>query len=118
MQLSVWEIMFETSGSLSLGTGSFQAYGGTDGGAGTDAAAMLDFVSSQVGSAGGWRFYQFADDEFDSNGRKIGGHQNYISATYDERIRQQGDPLPLPGTLALLGAGLAGLGFARRKPQR
>ena len=54
-----------------------------------------------------WTFYRF-----DSN---CNAGQPGLPRVRRDRQPTVGDPFPLPGTLALFGIGLAGLGLARRK---
>ncbi len=106
MQLAIWEIVFDDG--LSLGAGNLTATGNVNV-VGMAQGYLNDIFSGPQTAAPGWQLYRFTNDL----------QQDYLSATYVEpRSPPQGGPLPLPGTLALLGAGLAGLGFARRKPQR
>jgi hypothetical protein len=105
MQLAIWNILFDND--FTLDSGSFIAYAGTNAGAVSRANQMLAAVNNpNYVLSGQWTLYRF-----------VGSHnQDYLSATY---TRPSGDNgVPLPGTLSLLGAGLAGLGFVRRKAQR
>jgi hypothetical protein len=103
MQLAIWNIIYDTDWTLNSGT--FQA---TDSAAKSAANTMLTNVKAAIDSnallSGEWTLYRFEN---------VGnpGHQDFLSATYASGDRF----LPLPGTLALFGIGLAGLGLARRK---
>jgi hypothetical protein len=106
MQLAVWEIMFEAQEAtygLDLTDGSFKG-DGSDVAAVSEAQAMLTYVQNGMTSVtpaptNSWQFYTYSND----------GKQNYMAARYGAY------DVPLPGTLALFGIGLAGLGLARRK---
>ena len=69
---------------------------------------MLLAVETSNSAPSGWTFYRFLSER---QSRLPLGHLHAPSPDRDSSV-------PLPGTLSLLGAGLAGLGFARRKAQR
>jgi hypothetical protein len=115
MQLAVWEIMFEKNeraggAGLDLDTGNFQDEK-------SDSPETAHYFANdwlndvwtnyQTTAVTNWRFYKFESPN--PTGAGGGTHQNYIAARYGAY------DVPLPGTLALFGIGLAGLGLARRK---
>jgi hypothetical protein len=100
MQLAIWEIWYDND--LALATGNFQATGG-DSATRTQAQTYLNGVAAAPHNNGNWTLYRFENQDA----------QDYLSATYTRTSRE--NKVPLPGTLALLGIGLAGLGVARRQ---
>ncbi len=108
-QLALWEIYFETSaGSFDLTNGTFKSNTGADS-SGTDAqkavaqaGTWLGQINGGAGSATGWTLYTFTNER----------QQDYLSAVYRER--QGGGEVPEPGTLALIGLGIA-FGAMRRR---
>jgi hypothetical protein len=107
MQLAVWEIWYGDDLSLANSADGFYwtGSGGCSGNAVCNRAQqMLSGVANASGPLSGtWNFYQF----------QSAGYQDYLSATYIRAGNEE--RIPLPGTLALFGIGLAGLGLARRK---
>ena len=102
MQLAVWEIWFDDG--LSLSNGLLKATGAPSV-VGTAQTYLDAIASGPQSAAGGWELYRFEN----------ANNQDYLAATYSTRVGGQTSAIPLPGTLALLGIGVAGLGFSRRK---
>jgi hypothetical protein len=102
-QVAVWNIYFD--GDLSLSGGTFQ-WTGASTAVSTAAQALLDQVAAYAGDGYlNWTLYKFESPIPNSTVQQT-GYQNYVSATYK---------VPEPGTLALLGAALAGWGVAGRR---
>jgi hypothetical protein len=62
-----------------------------------------NFKTGNAGPSSNWEFYRYSN----------ASQQDYVAGQYGQRDRDR--DIPLPGTLALFGIGLAGLGLARRK---
>lgn len=95
-QSAVWEILYETSGSYDLASGTFQA---------TSADAATQGYLNSVNWAGlpNFAVTLHVDQLFSRE------HQDFLVTT----------PVPEPSTYALFAAGLAGIGFiARRRSRR
>jgi hypothetical protein len=104
-QVAVWNILFDSD--LSLSGGSFQWVGASSA-VSTAAQALLNQVASYSGTDyANWTLYSFVSPVPGTTDQP--GYQNYISATYN---------VPEPGTLALLGLSLAGLGVAAGRRRR
>lgn len=104
-QVALWNLFLD--GDTSLSAGSFQWVGASTA-VSTAAQAMLNQVASYSGTGyTNWTLYEFVSPAPNSNQRS--GFQNYLSATYQ---------VPEPGSLALLGFALAGLGVAAGRRRR
>ena len=104
-QVAVWNIVFDSD--LDLSAGSFKWTGGSTA-VSTAAQSLLTQVANYSGDGyANWTLYRFVSPI--PNNEQRTGYQNYVSATYK---------VPEPGTLAMLGLALVGLGGAAARRRR
>lgn len=114
-QLAVWELFYDASSSYSLGGGDFKSnIGAKKSGTSAEQAVWqandwLEQLKGGAGSATGWTLYKFTSPT----------HQDYLSAVYrappPPTTTTTARSVPEPGTLAMLGLGIATLGAFRRR---
>jgi len=104
MQLAIWNIIYDADATIA--SNAFRATSSDS----PLADAMLAASLTAVAPADQYTYtlYRFHSETASST---YAYSQDYLAF---ERVKSSRD-LPLPGTLALLGIGLAGLGLARRK---
>jgi hypothetical protein len=102
LQIAIWEIAYETSGSYALGSGSATFWGGS-----AQNSGALALASSWLGNLGN------LDGSMRIDVLASPTHQDQVFATAG--IRLVPNAVPEPATAALLLAGMIGLGAARRR---
>lgn len=95
VQAAVWEVIYETSGTYDLGSGSFI-------GTSSDAGVQTYLNSINWAGIAAGPVTHHVDQLYSRS------HQDFMVTT----------PVPEPGTYALLLAGLAGIGFVARRRSR
>ena len=102
LQIAIWEIAYETSGSYALGSGSATFWGGS-----AQSSGALALASAWLGTLG----YVDGTMRLDVLASPI--HQDQVFATAG--IRLVPNAVPEPATAALLLAAMIGLRVARRR---
>jgi len=108
MQLAIWEILYETSSSLDITSGSFFTTSGGLVAAAASANTLLTGLDAFSLSGYAVSFTSF--NHVDGPGKA--GFQDFLSAKAGFGI---GNDVPEPGSLALAGLGLFGLAASRRR---
>jgi hypothetical protein len=100
-QIALWEINYETSGTYSLTSGIFKETA-TDSGVRTLAQSYL----SNLGSFSNVHVSKLESlGYYNASHKWVAGHQDFLYTT----------PVPEPSTIALMTAGLVGIGFISRR---